>query len=276
MARDVAESTTMSASLPGSMVPFCLLLEAGVGRAPGVGADGFLDGDLLLRHPAAGVLAVERAARDGGVDAQQRLQRRDVPVRAEGQHGAGVEQGAEGVGALGALRADALLRPAAVVDGVVGLHGGDDAQPAKRGMSSARRCCACSMRKRRSRGAVGAHGLLEDVEDQVIGLVADGVHGHLQAGAVGLAGCAGASCPRESSRRWRGRGVRRVEVGLEEQRGGGAERAVGEALQAADVEHRRCRRRRARPRRARRSQCGQRLVRRRCARSARRAGSSSW
>src|SRR3989454_4691703 len=57
-----------------------------------------------------------------GVDAEDRVQRRDGPIRPERELRARVEQRAEGVGGLDALRADALLQPAPVVDRVVGLH----------------------------------------------------------------------------------------------------------------------------------------------------------
>src|SRR3546814_1139195 len=70
--------------------------------------------------------AVEGATRDRGVDAHQRFHRCHEPVRAEGQHRAGVEQRAERIGTFRPSGADPLLGPAAVVDGVVGLHRGDD------------------------------------------------------------------------------------------------------------------------------------------------------
>src|SRR3546814_1302534 len=70
--------------------------------------------------------AVEGATRDRGVDPHQRFHRRHEPVRAEGQHRAGVKQRAKRIGTFRPSGADALLGPAAVIDGVVGLHRGDD------------------------------------------------------------------------------------------------------------------------------------------------------
>ena len=56
---------------------------------------------------------------------------------------------------------------------------------AKRGMSAARRCCACSIRKRRSFGPFRLRDPLEEVEDLRVGAVADGVDHDLEPGPVG-------------------------------------------------------------------------------------------
>src|SRR5262245_4092494 len=74
------------------------------------------------------MFAVERAAVDGGVDAEDRAERGHGPVGAEGEPGPGVEQPAESVRRRAALGADAAFGPAAVVDRVVGLHRWNDAQ----------------------------------------------------------------------------------------------------------------------------------------------------
>ena len=63
-----------------------------------------------------------------GVDAHERLQWSYRPVGAERQRGSGVEQRAEIVRIVNALGAQALLRPAAIVDSMIGLHGGDHVQ----------------------------------------------------------------------------------------------------------------------------------------------------
>src|SRR5689334_5927875 len=64
---------------------FDFFFEAGVGRAHGIRTYCFGDSDLLLWNPTAGMLAVERAAGDRGVDAHQRRHWRDVPIGPEGE-----------------------------------------------------------------------------------------------------------------------------------------------------------------------------------------------
>ena len=101
----------------------------------------------------------------------------------------------------------------------------------KRPMSSRRRCWACSIRKRRSRGAVGLRDAVEDREQHPVGPLADGVDHDLKPGRVGRAD--------PGAQRILGRGEhagrrRVVVVRRVEERGGGAERAVHVALHAAD------------------------------------------
>src|SRR2546429_2261547 len=61
-----------------------LFLKRRVRAALGVGAQGFLDRQPLLRKPTVGMLAVESGARHRRVDAQQRIERGHGPVGAEG------------------------------------------------------------------------------------------------------------------------------------------------------------------------------------------------
>src|SRR5690606_1782737 len=89
----------------------------------GVGAQRLLDRDLLCRDPAVRVRAVRGASRYRRVHTEQRVDRRDRPVRAEMESGASVEQRAKRIRALNALRPDPLLSPAPVVDRMIGLHG---------------------------------------------------------------------------------------------------------------------------------------------------------
>src|SRR6202007_2370936 len=84
--------------------------------------------ELLFGKPAPRILAIERGAGDGGVDAEHRIQRRDVPVGTEGETDMMVQERAEGVGAAGAIVANAGFGPAPLVDSVIRLHGGDHAE----------------------------------------------------------------------------------------------------------------------------------------------------
>ena len=84
--------TTKSANLPR---PGCRARPPGTRRRRCrrvYAVDGFGDGDLLLGEPAAGMLAVERPAVDGRVEAREWVERGDRPVRAEGQRRPGVEE----------------------------------------------------------------------------------------------------------------------------------------------------------------------------------------
>src|SRR6266478_1694 len=71
------------------------------------------------------MFAVEGLAGHRGFDAFQRVERGDGPIGTKRQRRAGIEQRAEGISALGALRADAFLAPTAVVSLVIRLHRGD-------------------------------------------------------------------------------------------------------------------------------------------------------
>ena len=141
------------------------------------------------------MLAVERAAVHGRVDADERVERRHRPVRAERQRRAGVQQRAVGIGTRAPLRADAALRPAAVVDDVVRLHRRDHAEfleplvivrPQVLGVLDAEAAVA---------RAVLLGDLGEEVEQRGVGLVADGVDADVQPGRVGRADLAPASRP---------------------------------------------------------------------------------
>jgi hypothetical protein len=120
-------SITKSASRPSREHAPVLIVEAGEGGSGRVGADGFLHGDLLVGDRALGVPVGERPPCDGGVDAFQGCGRRHEPVAPEREHGPGNQQRAEHVGGPDAVTAVRLC-PAAVVDGVIRLHAGNDAE----------------------------------------------------------------------------------------------------------------------------------------------------
>src|SRR5438045_6647894 len=68
------------------------------------------------------MFAIQRPAGHRRSDALQRIERGHRPVRAKRESGAGVEQRAEGVSALDTFFPDALLRPTAIISGVIRLH----------------------------------------------------------------------------------------------------------------------------------------------------------
>ncbi len=81
-----------SASMPVAIMPFSRSCKCRQRSRARVHPQGFLDRDLLRRHPAVGMLVVERPASDGGVDAFEGGWRRDEPVAAKRHHRLVVEQ----------------------------------------------------------------------------------------------------------------------------------------------------------------------------------------
>src|SRR5262249_1201887 len=71
------------------------------------------------------MFSVESATSHGGVNAHQRLHRRDEPGGAESQRSSGVEQRTKSVGAIRAIWPDAVFGPAPVVNRMVRLHRSD-------------------------------------------------------------------------------------------------------------------------------------------------------
>ena len=83
IAEDVLAENDQIRELAARKRALLALLEFCERRPGGVRRDRLFDRDLLLRHPAVRVLAVQRRPRRRGVEAEQRIQRRHRPVRAE-------------------------------------------------------------------------------------------------------------------------------------------------------------------------------------------------
>ncbi len=113
--------------------------------------------------------------------------RRYGPVRAKGEAGAPVEQGAERVRRLDALGTDPLLRPSAVIDRVVGLHRCHDAAGGEPGDVSPPEVLGMLDPEAPVAGAVGLADAVEDVEQHTVGPLANRVNGYLQPRRVGRA-----------------------------------------------------------------------------------------
>ena len=123
-----ADSTTASARYPARKHALDVLLERGIGGAHRIRSRGLGDGDAFFRNPCALVLAVHTVPRGGCEDAQDRLDGFHKPVRTERQHGAGIDQGTEGVAGARPFPADSLLGPSRVINAVIRLHGGNHAE----------------------------------------------------------------------------------------------------------------------------------------------------
>ena len=78
------------------------------------------------RNPAVRMFPVQRPARHGRIDRQNGIERRDGPISAERERHARVEQRAKCVGGPGAIGADPLFSPPAIVDRVIRLHRSHD------------------------------------------------------------------------------------------------------------------------------------------------------
>src|SRR5262245_57649318 len=121
------------------------------------------------------MLSIERATRDGGVDALERSRRRDEPVAAERNTRLRIEQRTNRVGQLRTLRSNQTLGPSTVVDCVIRLHACDDVEGREARnvwlaqvlrMFDAEATIAC---------AVLANDSLVDVELRANGVIADRV-----------------------------------------------------------------------------------------------------
>ena len=128
---------------------------------------------------------IQCAARDGCVDAFNRCWRRYVPVAAKGNHHAGVQKRSKSVCRAGAHGPDDLLGPATIVDGVVGLHAGDDTVLAEAADGAGRGVLRVFDPEPAITRAVLADDALDGVEVRVDGAVTDGVHIHLQPCCIG-------------------------------------------------------------------------------------------
>src|SRR6185312_9554527 len=98
-----------------------------------------------------------------------------------------VQQRTEGVHRLDALRPDALLRPASVVDRVVRLHRGYDAESRDPVDVATAKVLGVLDSKPAVAGPVRPGHAVVDVEEQPIGPLPDGMHRYLKPGRVGRA-----------------------------------------------------------------------------------------
>src|SRR6266705_984341 len=114
-------------------------------------------------------------------------ERRDGPIRPEGQLRPGVEQRAERVGRLDAYGTDPFLHPPAVVDRVVRLHRRDHAQPSEERHVLRPQVLRMLDPEPAVARAMGLRHAVVDGEDDRIGAVPNGVHGDLEARRVGAA-----------------------------------------------------------------------------------------
>src|ERR1700730_9692789 len=165
---------------------FLSFLEFRVCGAQGVRLDGFWHCELLLGKPAIGILAVQSRASHGRINRQHRVKGSNLPIATERQAHAMVQKGAKRISTAGAVMADALLSPASIVDGVIGLDRGDDVQLRE----AVKIFCGhvlCMFDPKTSVAlAIRFHHFAVEIEDHRNGLVSDGVSANLQADRISL------------------------------------------------------------------------------------------
>src|SRR5438105_10938589 len=185
---------------PGCQRPFLVFLKGGIGCTTSVRAQRLFDRDFLFRHPAAGMLVVERPARHGCVNPLERRRRCDRPVAAERQPSAAILERAKCVSGPRALGSDYFLSPTTVVDGMIRLHARNDAK-----LSEARDISWCDMLRVLDPKApilfsILALYSLEDIELEIDSTVPDSVDDDVQIRFVGV-GHGGIECAIEHLRR---------------------------------------------------------------------------
>src|SRR5260370_3627460 len=173
------------AGLQLALLPF---LELGIGRAAGVGADAILERDFFLRLPAAGGCAVRKLARYAGLKAAERADLFDGIIGAEGETRTAFFQSGPGVSALDALGTAAGFCPAPVGGLMRMLHGRDDfelgqARHVVRGNDLGVLDAVAAIAR-----AIGLCYGFENVQDDMVGAVTDGVDVYLEASFVAFDG----------------------------------------------------------------------------------------
>ena len=212
------------------------LLKLGERRSPRIGRDGLVNRQLLFGYPAAGILPIEGRARDRSVESQHRIERRDIPVGSEGQPHSFVEQSLERVRRLDALGPNPLLRPAAIVNGVVRLHRRNHLERREAVEIFRRNMLRVFDSESPIAVTIRLNDVAEQIEDRRNAGVTDCMHAQLQAGVIR----GHQSRPHVGERlhfvRKETTRLRCVGVGLEEIRGRRPERAVGVAFHGADTQ----------------------------------------
>ncbi len=129
--------------------------------------------------------AIEGLPGNGRIDAQQGHRWRHKPVGAQRQAGVCFQQAFKGIGGAGTPVADHLFGPAAVINSMVGLHHRYYLQLGKARYIGRQQMLGVLYPEPAIARAVFAGHLLVDIEQHMVGAVANGMHAHLQAGPVG-------------------------------------------------------------------------------------------
>src|SRR3954468_17750517 len=163
---DVITQDDHVCQLAGGDASLLFLLKFSVGRSCGIGLYRLSYGELLLREPSVRMLAVQRGARDGGVNTLHRRKRGHEPIGAECQPDSIVQKRPERVGPAAAVMSDALLRETAIINSMVGLHGSDDSQLRETGEVFGRHMLRMLDSEATVTSAIRFHHIFEQVQDQ--------------------------------------------------------------------------------------------------------------
>ncbi len=156
-----------------------------------VSLDGLFDADTLLRKPAAFRLSGRGLTRDGRIHSEHGIDGIFCggcarPIRAETKRGAAIDDPLESIGAFAALIADALLHPAHIVTQMERLHLGDDVQLAESFEIVGCDNLCVHQPEPTILFAILAIQLFQIIEQQMVGFIADGMHGELESGFVSI------------------------------------------------------------------------------------------
>ena len=116
-------------------------------------------------------------AEDGAYLLEVGIQGRHIPIGAQGQRYIVIQKRFEGIGIFTSLSADAFFGKAAVVDGVIGLHGGDNAELGETFIILGVHMLGVFDAEAAVARAVGFNDLGEHVEKIGVGFIADGMDG---------------------------------------------------------------------------------------------------
>src|SRR5207244_12811538 len=97
-------------------------LKFGKRRTHRVGFHCLRQGDPLLRDPTIRVLAIQCGAGHRSVKSQDRIKWGDRPIRPKSQRYTVIEKTTPRVAISPGVVTETFFRPAAVIDGVIGLH----------------------------------------------------------------------------------------------------------------------------------------------------------
>src|SRR5215471_8131849 len=212
------------------------LRELGKSAIRRVGPDSFFDGYLLLRHPTLWILSIDSLARYRSINPKYRRQWSYCPIRSKCQVCPGIDERTERVGCLYAVRSDSLLRPAAVVDRMIGLNRRNHSQLCEARDIRGQQVLGVFDAEPAVTSAISLLCLFKVIQDDVIGFITNRMHRALEACCVGIDDVLFQFALGNIVVGHQPGGVRRIRERLKEQGGRRTERPVHERLQAAQAQ----------------------------------------
>ena len=129
----------------------------------------------MLREPTVRIRSVRRSTRNGRINAEEWINRSHRPIASEAHLHAAVQKCAERIGRLAAFVTDPFLRPPSVVNGVIGLNGGDDFELAEASEVLGMHVLCVFYAKATVPRWIRLTNAVEHVQDQTVRAVSDGM-----------------------------------------------------------------------------------------------------